>query len=124
MITQDGVPLADASVEFVPAESSQSKYRAVTQTDESGTSQMSTYGHSGVPAGKYKVVVTKKEDGEPDRYFKDESTGEQKPIGWKAYRLVEPKFSSAETTPHEIEIIGKKVTATFDVGKAIRVLIE
>jgi hypothetical protein len=123
-ITQEGIPFAGASVEFVLADQAQAKYRALAETDENGQGQMRTYGQFGTPSGKYKVVVTKTVQGEPNRYLKDESTGQQEAIGWKMYQTVESKFSSAETTPHEIEITGKgrRVEQTFDVGKAVKVL--
>jgi hypothetical protein len=37
--------------------------------------------------------------------------------------MINPKYSDAKITPHEIEITGKeKITeVTFDVGKAIKV---
>jgi hypothetical protein len=118
-VTQEGVPLAEAMVEFISAE--QTKYRAVALTGGNGTVQMSTYGHSGVPIGKYKVVVTKKAD--DDFVYKKNSAGENEPVSWNTYKMVEDKYSDAETTPHEIEITGKgrKVEATFDVGKAVKV---
>jgi hypothetical protein len=50
------------------------------------------------------------------------STGEKELVSFKRYRAVEPKFASAESTPHELEITGKeKLTEfTFDVGKAVK----
>ncbi|MDR3232791.1 MAG: carboxypeptidase-like regulatory domain-containing protein [Planctomycetaceae bacterium] len=107
-ITQEGVPLAGAMIELLPADGSSVKYRAVTVTGKDGKAAMATYRHSGVPVGKYKVIVDK-----------DVEEGDVKPV---IYRLVEKKFSSAETTPYEIEITGKgRVEKTFDVGKAVKV---
>jgi hypothetical protein len=121
-ITQNNVPLAGATVEFVPTNQADAKYRALAITDDSGTVQMSTYGYPGVPSGKYKVVTTKNID-DDFVYAANESTGGRDVVDYKTYRMVEPKFSSAETTPHEIEILnkGKRVNAAFDVGKAIKV---
>ncbi|MDR0521710.1 MAG: hypothetical protein LBH00_07635 [Planctomycetaceae bacterium] len=44
-------------------------------------------------------------------------------IRYNTYRLVEEQYTSAETTPFEIEITGKErnVTKTFDAGKAVKV---
>ncbi|MDR3232326.1 MAG: hypothetical protein LBT46_01430 [Planctomycetaceae bacterium] len=110
-ITQEGVPLAGAMIELLPADGSSVKYRAVTVTGEDGKAAMATYRHAGVPVGKFKVVVDKDDFGAA----KNADT----------YRLVEAKYSSAETTPLEIEITGKgRVEKTFDVGKAVKVLVK
>ncbi|MDR1957446.1 MAG: hypothetical protein LBQ54_00080 [Planctomycetaceae bacterium] len=81
---------------------------------------MSTYGYEGTPLGKYKVVVTK--NIQDNLVYAESSTGTKEVVGWTSYRTVEPNFSDAKTTPHEIEITGKdkKFEVTFDVGKAVR----
>ncbi|MDR1491221.1 MAG: DUF4198 domain-containing protein [Planctomycetaceae bacterium] len=119
-ITQDGKPLEDAGVELAAEDQSAAKYRAVTKTDAEGKAVMSTYGHNGAPAGKYKVVVSKKVD--DDFVYGTSSTGDKEIQKYNTYRTVEPKYSDAKTTPHEIEITGKekRAEATFDVGKAIK----
>ncbi|MDR3199698.1 MAG: hypothetical protein LBU34_17670 [Planctomycetaceae bacterium] len=120
-VTQDGKPLEQAAVTFEPVDPAGVKYRAAAFTDVNGLVTMKTYGFSGVPTGKYKVVITKNVD-DDFTYKLNESTGKDEPVSYKTYRTVEPKFSSAETTPLEIEISGKEknVQKTFDVGKAIK----
>jgi hypothetical protein len=106
-IMQDGKPCAAAIIEFLPADSSV-KYHAVSLTGEDGRVSMSTYGHSGVPVGKFKVIV--------DNSLRPAKSAD-------TYQRVEAKYSSAETTPLEIEITGKggRVEKIFDVGKAVKV---
>jgi 5-hydroxyisourate hydrolase-like protein (transthyretin family) len=120
-ITQEGKPLEEASVELVAADQNNAKYKSLTITDTEGKANMSTYGHKGVPAGKYKVVVTK--NIQDDFIYKEDEDGERELVSYKTYRAVEPQFSNAKTTPHELEITGKgqKPEVTFDVGKAIKV---
>ena len=103
-ITQEGNPLDGAYVTLIPMEESNAKYQASSVTNKSGEATIVTYGFDGVPAGKYKVCV-RKVVGEEDR----------------EYQLVEPKYSDPLNTPHEIEIIGKKMPpASFDVGKTVK----
>ncbi|MDR1960467.1 MAG: hypothetical protein LBQ54_15765 [Planctomycetaceae bacterium] len=120
IVTQDGKPLEEATVEFQPFEST-AKYLASGKTDTAGVAEMKTYGKTGSPAGKYKVVITKNID--DDFVYAENSLGQKEISGYTLYRTVEPKYSDAKTTPHEMEIIGKgkKHEATFDVGKAIKV---
>ncbi|MDR0327861.1 MAG: carboxypeptidase-like regulatory domain-containing protein [Planctomycetaceae bacterium] len=98
-ITQDGDPLDGAYVSLIPMEETNAKYQTSSVTNHEGKAAFATYGFNGVPAGKYKVCVRKvvgEEDGE--------------------YQAVEPLYSDAEYTPHEIEITGKKMSAvSFDV---------
>jgi hypothetical protein len=120
-ITQDGKPLDSAAVELVAADQSNTKYKSATQTNAEGKAVMSTYGYNGTPAGKYKVIVSKKVD--EDLVYAPNTSGGQDVVSYKTYQTVETKYYDAKTTPHEIEITGKEksVKATFDVGKPIKV---
>jgi 5-hydroxyisourate hydrolase-like protein (transthyretin family) len=124
VITQDGKPLAEATVEFTPVDSANAKYRAASVTDANGTVSMTTYGFAGVPAGKYKVVVSKVLLDNLE-YADNKSTGQKEVVNFNKYKVVDSKYSSAETTPHEIEITNKKKNETysFDVGKTIKEMI-
>lgn len=124
-VTQDSKPLEEVMVMFEPIDSADVKYSAAAITSADGNALMKTYGFQGVPVGKYKVVVTKI-IGEASEYKLNESTGREETVNSKRYRLIEPQFTSAETTPHEIEITGKEknVSKTFDVGKAVKEFIE
>ena len=99
------------------------KYRPASVTDADGKVSMSTYGFPGVPAGRYKVVVSK--EVRDDLVYADTpnpSTGLKEVISFKRYRIVEPMYSSEDSSPHEIEITGKgkKMVQTLDVGKAVK----
>jgi hypothetical protein len=121
IITQDNSPLAEAAVEFVPVDSANAKYRAASITGEDGKVFMKTYGFSGVPIGKYKVVVSK-EILDDLVYADNPSTGQKEVVHFKRYQMIEPKYLSAATTPLEIEITGKKKNEQylFDVGQPVR----
>jgi hypothetical protein len=123
-ITQENLPLADAKVEFIQIAPAEAKYRAASITDNNGKVSMTTYGFAGVPIGKYKVVITKII--QDDLVYEDNpSTGQKEIVDFKKYATVESKYSSAETTTHEIEITGKekKIEKTFNVGKTVKLLI-
>ncbi|MDR0337760.1 MAG: carboxypeptidase-like regulatory domain-containing protein [Planctomycetaceae bacterium] len=124
-ITQNNSPLAEAMVEFVPVDSSNAKYRAASITDENGKVSMKTYGFPGVPIGKYKVVVSKNIQDDLV-YAYNPSTEQKEIVSFKKYQMVDPQYSSAETTPHEIEITDKKRKEqyVFDVGKTVKILIS
>jgi hypothetical protein len=74
--------------------------------------------YEGVPAGKYKVVVSKTEtipgvigasdgstQGTPDQYF----------------HLVEPQYSDSTKTPLTLEIVKGTSRYEIDAGKAVRI---
>jgi hypothetical protein len=119
-ITQDGKPLGNAVVKFIASEDNTAKYKPVAITGEDGKVIVSTYGFSGAPVGKYKVVVIKNID--DDIISKTDDAGEQVIVSYKTYRTVEKRFSETKTTPLEIEITSKskRVEKTFDVGKPVK----
>jgi hypothetical protein len=124
VVTQDGSPLAEAAIELVPISPAEAKYRAASITGTDGKVSMTTYGFPGVPAGKYKVVISK--NIQDDLVYADNpSTGQKEIVSFKKYRTVEPKYSSAERSPYEIEINGKgkKAKHVFDIGKTVKTLI-
>jgi hypothetical protein len=119
--TQDGVPCGEASVHLIPA--GESPWAVGGSTSASGTVVFRTHGkYAGVPAGKYKITVTKNETewkGEAPK----ENRGMYDPVPESiVYDAVDTKFADAETTPLELEVAeGKKVAQQFDLGKKIRV---
>lgn len=118
IITQEGQPLGGAVINLVPGEGT-AKYHPMSVTDDNGKVIMKTYGYDGVPAGRYKVRVWKNiVEGETQT---TDSDGEPITSGGTEYRTVDVKYSSAETTPFEIEVTNKKAPdTTFDVGKPIK----
>jgi hypothetical protein len=117
-ITQEGQPLAWVGVGLHPVE--ESKWNAGSVTDASGTAEMRTHGrYRGVPAGKYKVTLSK-EDSESKSLGIRNGTEAFQDI---YYSLVELKYLQPETTPLEIEITKKNAPVTFEIGPPVRVFI-
>lgn len=121
-VTQDGANLADALVELVPQDSI--PYSPSSMTDSDGDAVLKTYGFSGAPAGKYKIVVRKTI--EDDIVHGTDEYGNQAVVSSTRYNLVEDTYTQAKQTPHEIEVASnsKGTKLTIDVGKAIREAIK
>jgi len=106
--TQEGVPLADASIIL----HSDSKWSVGGKTDEKGEVRLATNGfYEGVPEGTYKITVWK---------MVVEHHAETSEV-IRQTDVVERKFSSEATTPLEITIGKGNNNQTFDVGKAVSV---
>lgn len=91
MVTLGGVPLASASVTFVPR-SQKNGIESVGVTDETGHFAMKQVrGQPGVPPGEYTVVI--------NRYVKSDGTpvslnGGEPPANLGAVESLAPKFSN------------------------------
>jgi hypothetical protein len=110
-LTQEGVPLEGTSVALIP-EDTTLNFVFAGATNSSGNVEMYSHGkHRGVPAGKYKLFITKK-----DREIQNEKI-------WDV-SLVDVKYTKPDTSPIEIEIAKKKNKFTFDLGKAVRIQIS
>lgn len=69
-VTVDGTPLADAVLEFIPVGETRGQ-GGIALTDADGLYRAKTnFGEPGLPAGEYKVVVSKRE--EPGGKYADE----------------------------------------------------
>jgi hypothetical protein len=120
VITQDGSPLAGATVSLMSPDGAKAKYQPSAVTDISGKATFSTYGFNGVPVGRYKVCVRKTLIEDVIQSVDD--YGETVNTAGSEYRTVDPEYSEADTTPHEIEVTSKKVPPySFDVGKAVKI---
>ena len=119
-ITQEGTPLAGATVALEASGGTGSNYHPAGITDESGKAVVSTYGFNGAPAGTYKIIVRKTVVEDVKQVI--DAYGDLVDDAGVEYRTVERRYSSAETTPHEIEITTSRDTTrvTFDVGRAIK----
>ena len=127
-VTQEGAPLAGATVILDVAGGG--SWRTAGTTDSAGVVVPMTNGQfEGVPEGKYKVVVTKTEQdassippapeaGAPgyDEWMQKYAMTE----GPARYSLIEKPFTAAKTTTLELEVSGKSVEKTIDVGKKVR----
>ena len=134
-LTQEKVPLEGASVNLVSADAS-NPWSAGGRTDAKGVAIIyARPDFKGAVAGKYKLVITKKEietragagaarnpnvpthaeDGSPIAW-----TGNEGPRIMEEWTLIDPKYTKLETTPLEIEVTPQGCTESFDLGKAVR----
>ncbi|MDR2438194.1 MAG: carboxypeptidase-like regulatory domain-containing protein [Planctomycetaceae bacterium] len=114
VVTQEGQPLTGATI---TVQSADSPWNATGGTDTNGKAVLFTQGkYSGVPAGKYKVIVNKTVT------EKEPSTFEGKPATKEVvYYLVEEKYQELQTSPLEIEITsGGESSFQLDAGKAVK----
>lgn len=112
-ITQDDRPLEGASVLLLAVDPGD-KWAPGGTTDAKGIVRPNTQGrYPGVPAGKYKVCVSKTvvETGPPRK-----ETEAATPT--KITQLVAGKFGDPQTTPFEIDVESKRLDLAFDVGQA------
>jgi len=137
VITQEGQPLANAVVSAICAEGSQ--WSAVGLTDSGGRARLFVYGqHDGVPAGSFKILVTKiEEEVSPEVALGPEPDPRADRLAWlqwererarhvparppDSFDVVEAIYARAETTPLTIDIVRGRNEFTFDVGGTVRV---
>jgi hypothetical protein len=115
--TQEGEPCDGASVQFVAVSESPNNWVVGGSTNTAGIAMLKTYGqYPGVPEGKYKIVVSKVEReslGTGETMF--DSKGEN------VYNLIDPSYSSSNTTSLTIEVQPeKKSYDPIELGKKIR----
>ena len=130
VVTQDGAPLADASVVVVNEDFTSSPWSSGGVTDAAGQVVLKTEGqYTGVPAGKYIVTVTKIVGPPglelPKNVNTDEEIRErdkiQKQIENNSFHIVDEKFMTAKSTPLKIEVPKKSSEITIDVSPAVKV---
>jgi hypothetical protein len=140
IVTQEGKPFDNALVSLLPIDAN-TKWSAVGRANIDGKAQMSTNGmYDGVVAGKYKVVILKEEteklpdpyEGAPDAktdmdkyqewYMKNESKiAAMQRRQAKVFTFVERQYTSAETTPLELEITDNVHKYNIDAGKTVKI---
>jgi hypothetical protein len=103
-LVQEGRGLADAFVMLYPVDS-KSRWVVAGNTDQNGNVLLNTHGKfPGVPAGEYKVVVTK-----------TEQTGQI-----EIFSLIEKQYTDVSTTSLTMTVKTGRNAETFNVGKAVR----
>lgn len=101
--TQENKPLAEANVSLMP-EDTQSRWSAGGATNAVGAILPMTLGqYAGIVPGKYRVTVTKSEE--------------------DAFHLVDPVYSTVESTPLILDVTPEQKTASFDLGAPVRLKI-
>ena len=121
--TQDGVPLAGASVTLSPQDAANAPWSLGGSTDSNGVINVQTQGFNGVPAGTYKVVVSKTETEGTAETVESSDLGGARPAaggGPKSFYLVDPKYRSAGTTDLLLEVKSGKNSETYELGPAVR----
>ncbi|MDR0337773.1 MAG: hypothetical protein LBI18_11850 [Planctomycetaceae bacterium] len=122
-VTQNNIPVSDVSVAFYDPKVTD-RWVVFGQTDQNGKATIRTHGNFvGVPAGNYKIILTKIEkDGQgwdhpdsPTRKWVEDI---------KVYSLIDEKYTKQETTPLELVIEKKGVTQTFEIGQPVHILRE
>jgi len=127
--TQEGAPLADAAVTLFADDAANTQWSFGGTTDRSGVVRIQTQGFNGVPAGTFRIVVSKTET-EGTAVVADESSdlgdlGGARPAaaasdGPRSFNLVDAKYRSAATTDLELEVTPGRNAQTFDLGPAVR----
>lgn len=112
---QEGAPLDKASIKLVSEDASM-QWTVGGSTDASGSVVLRTHGeYVGVPAGKYKVCVTKFEnEGELPTMANPNTT-------IQTFNCVDAQYATPKGTSLRIDIVaGKNSFEPFNLGKPIR----
>lgn len=117
-VTQDGAPLEGADVIFHAQDEANKKYTPSGRTNEKGEAKIKTYGFEGVPAGEYKVTVTKLHIEEGEVVVAED--GSETVEGGSEYQVVDAEFRDVNTTPLSVTITDPMTEVpVFDVGAAV-----
>ena len=119
-VSQDGTPLAEASVLLKPLQESAMSASGIT--DEKGVAVMKVQAtFDGVPEGKYKVMIVKqtreRNPGVKDGELHELAPTELREKEYIVTDFVNPKFGNSTQTPFEIQIQPGKNEHTFEVTK-------
>jgi hypothetical protein len=121
-MTQQNIPLTDASILLTPIDGNQ--WNAGGTTDINGKAVLYTHGrYKGVAVGTYKVTIDKYEIGsEPPNAETIYRTTGNYPTP-DAYSFVDLKYTDLNKTPLEVIISEKNRNFSFDLGPAVHVLL-
>ena len=117
-VTQDGAPLEGADVIFYAQDPENQKYTPSGRTNEKGEAKIKTYGFEGVPAGEYKVTVTKLVIEEGTLVVAE--NGAESVERGAEYQVVAAEYRDVNTTPLTVTVTDPmKEVPVFDVGAAV-----
>ena len=133
-ITQEGKPLEMALVSLVAEDEDLSQWATGGFTDQDGKCVPHVRGKfRGVPAGKFKVMVSKTETEESKmgNAPPEELSASEKEKWWdrryaekiKSFQRVAEKYMMPATTDLEIEVLPKTNVFTFDVGAPTNIVV-
>lgn len=118
-VTQDGAPLEGADVIFYAQDPENQKYTPSGRTNEKGEAKIKTYGFEGVPAGEYKVTVTKLVIEEGTLVV--EENGAESVERGAEYQVVAAEYRDVNTTPLSVTVTDPmKEVPVFEVGAAVQ----
>ncbi|MDR1962475.1 MAG: carboxypeptidase-like regulatory domain-containing protein [Planctomycetaceae bacterium] len=123
VLTQEGKPLENALVVLYSTDSN-FKWSVAAVSDRNGKATLLTHGKFfGVPAGEYKIIITKTEAS--DQNVSDSNSSHNPevytPIPTRTlFSLVEKQYTDIATTPFTIIIEKGKNVQNLDIGKAVR----
>jgi hypothetical protein len=119
-ITQNGVPVQGILVSLI--DPAVTEYWAVSGlTNASGTATIRTHGNFvGAPSGVYNVILSKTENSDEH----DTILGRSPSTPLQIFSLIDTKYNEEATTPLKITIENKTVRETFEIGPAVRILIQ
>jgi hypothetical protein len=92
----DGTPLHDGMVEFVPIETQMTPPYPSSTIEADGSYKLTTHGKSGAPLGKYRAVLTQGEDK-------------------KLWTQVNKLYHSVRKSPLEVEVVENKPQGGYDL---------
>ena len=121
-VTQENAPCTDAEVELFSVDPG-FHWTVYGRTDSQGKASLVTHGQfPGVPAGSYKVVVSKREmfqERAPKVDPNDPTiiTGGSPTI---IFALIDKTYMNRSTTPLELTVAQSAAHQNFDVGKPVR----
>ena len=122
-VLQEGVPLADATVSLVNADSP-IQWAVGGVTNAEGVAKMWTHGtYDGAPEGNFSVVILKTVFEGMEEYnaaLAREDTGAARRIQVNMFQLVEDVYTSSRTTPIKVEVTKRTKTLEVDAGPAVR----
>jgi len=123
-VLQAGKPLPGAFVRFVPDQQGM-PWSCGGTTDESGNAVIRTSGEfQGAPSGQYKAIISKLEIPEKSDNSLSNLSASSASKSSDSVNLVDPVYSSAETSTLVVVVEEGKRQMTFDVGPEIRTVIK
>jgi hypothetical protein len=117
LVTQEGVPLSEANVTFIPEDGS--RWSAAGTTNADGIAVLYTLSrYKGVVVGDYKTVVSKTKT-IPGTVASSASYERSEPD--KSFLLVEKQYDDPSVTPLRIQVVKGTRDYKVDLGKAVKI---
>jgi hypothetical protein len=112
-VTRGSKPLSGVFVALRAEDEALGIWSSSGITGQDGSVRFKTHGkYNGVPAGKYKVVLSLEEMEDAGKMF------------YYRISLIDPKFNEESTTPVEFEVNKGRNMRSVDVGDAVKVRIS